>query len=77
MDTNNSFYYFFSTVPQVLGAVLALFGVFVIFKIQTIQQDLLGLAKSIMDEANNLYLRSPLTKISKGGSNEELLQRIN
>jgi hypothetical protein len=43
----NSFYYFFSATPQVLAAVLALFGVFVIFKIQTIKSELLSFGQII------------------------------
>jgi hypothetical protein len=42
---SNSFYYFFSAVPQVLGAVLGLFGVFVLFKIQSLKSQLLGIAQ--------------------------------
>jgi hypothetical protein len=76
MDLKNYFYYFFSTVPQVLGAVLALFGVFVVFKVQTIQDDLLGLAKSILNRANNHYLQSPLIKISFEESDFEFLRRL-
>jgi hypothetical protein len=51
MDTTliNSFYYFFSAVPQVLAAILALFGVFVIFKIQNIKSELFGIGQSILD----------------------------
>lgn len=41
----NSFYYFFSATPQVLGGTLALFGVFVIFKIQALKDELLIEAK--------------------------------
>lgn len=37
----NSFYYFFSAAAQVLAAILALFGVFVIFKIQSLTSELL------------------------------------
>lgn len=52
---SNSFYYFFSAVPQVLAAILALFGVFVVFKIQTIKTQLRGIGQSIIDEAQ-LYV---------------------
>jgi hypothetical protein len=45
MDT--SFYYFFSSTPQVLGAIMALFGVFVIFKIQSLVEVMLIIAKDI------------------------------
>lgn len=44
----NSFYYFFSAVPQVLGGVLALFGVFVVFKIQTFKSQLLGIGNAVI-----------------------------
>jgi hypothetical protein len=47
---SNSFFYFFSATPQVLGAVLTLFGVFVIFRIQIIKSQLIGLGQSIIDE---------------------------
>jgi hypothetical protein len=43
-----SFYYFFSAVPQVLGGVLALFGVFVVFKIQTLKSQLLGIGNAVI-----------------------------
>lgn len=52
--TINSFYYFFSAVPQVLGGILALFGVFVIFKIQTLKSQLLSIGQSIYDKGDNL-----------------------
>jgi len=39
---SNSFYYFFSAVPQILGAVLALFGVFVLFKLQSLSTEIIG-----------------------------------
>jgi len=52
MDTIsvNSFYYFYSAVPQVLGGILAIMGFFLIFKIQTLKEELV--AKAI--EINNL-----------------------
>lgn len=46
---NNSFYYFFSATPQVLGAILALFGVFVIFKIQAIKTELLSIGQVLLN----------------------------
>lgn len=52
---SNSFYYFFSATPQVLGAILALFGVFVIFKIQGIKDELMSIGKVILSRVN--YLR--------------------
>lgn len=50
----SSFYYFFSATPQVLGGILALFGVFVVFKIQTIKKQLIGIGQSIIDEIDKL-----------------------
>ena len=52
MDTIsvNSFYYFYSAVPQVLGGILAIMCFFLIFKIQTLKEELV--AKAI--EINNL-----------------------
>lgn len=50
----DSFYYFFSAVPQVLAGILALFGVFVVFKIQTIKSDLLGIAQDIINKIEYL-----------------------
>jgi hypothetical protein len=49
MDTyfSNSFYYFFSAIPQVLGAILALFGVFSVFKVQSVKDQIIGIAKTI------------------------------
>jgi|GEM_PF-4429554 len=48
----NSFFYFYSATPQVLGGILALFGVFVIFKLQTIKNQLIGIGQAIIDEVN-------------------------
>jgi hypothetical protein len=44
---DNSFYYFFSAVPQVLGGVLALFGVFVLYKIQALKDEQVMIASDI------------------------------
>ena len=46
---SNSFYYFFSAIPQVLGGILALFGVFVIFKLQLFENQLLGMSRNMLD----------------------------
>lgn len=57
MDTtlSNSFFYFFSAVPQVLAAILALFGVFLIFKIQALKEELIVKATDILE-----YVRSSI-----------------
>jgi len=44
----NSFYYFFSATPQVLGSILALFGVFVIYKVQSLKSRLLGIGDAVI-----------------------------
>ena len=51
---SNSFYYFFSAVPQVLAAILALFGVFVIFKIQSTKDNLIGIGQSLVERLGRL-----------------------
>jgi hypothetical protein len=43
----NSFYYFFSATPQVLGSILALFGVFVLFKLQSLSTELITIGDNI------------------------------
>ena len=53
MALRDSFNYFFSSTPQVLGGILALFGVFVIFAVQTLRSELLNIAKIIYDNARN------------------------
>lgn len=51
----NSFYYFFSAVPQVLGGVLALFGVFIVFKVQALKSQLIGLGTSIIRRSEKYH----------------------
>ncbi|HPQ79571.1 MAG TPA: hypothetical protein PLG47_03915 [Candidatus Dojkabacteria bacterium] len=55
MDTTvgNSFFYFFSAVPQVLAATMALFGVFVIFKVQNLKDEMLGTANNL-----NIFMKN-------------------
>ena len=50
---SNSFFYFFSAVPQVLAGVLALFGVFVIFKIQSLTTELITVATTFLTSLRN------------------------
>jgi hypothetical protein len=52
----NSFYYFFSATPQVLGGILALFGVFVVFKIQSTKTVLFGIAQNILSVSDEKIL---------------------
>jgi hypothetical protein len=53
LPNTNSFYYFYSAVPQVLGALLALFGVFVIFKVSDLKNQMIGICMTIKDEAES------------------------
>jgi len=50
---DDSFYYFFSATPQVLAAILALFGVFVIFKIENLKSDLIGIGRFLISNVEN------------------------
>jgi hypothetical protein len=68
----NSFYYFFSSAPQVLSGILALFGVFVIFKIQSLKENLLGSGQEILDE----FERRPDIQNTVQKSNEYLVFRL-
>lgn len=53
----NAYYYFFSAVPQVLAGIMALFGVFVLFKLQALSNELSPIV-SILYES----LRIPYAK---------------
>ena len=57
---DNSFYYFFSATPQVLAGMLALFGVFVIFKIQNIKSELLSVGQVIYNYVLSLSGTMPI-----------------
>jgi hypothetical protein len=45
----NAYYYFFSAVPQVLAGIIALFGVFVIFKLQALSNELSPIVSTLYD----------------------------
>jgi hypothetical protein len=47
---SNSFYYFFSATPQVLAAILGLFGVFIVFKIDSLKKQMFGIGQSLLDK---------------------------
>ena len=65
---SNSFYYFFSAVPQVLAAILALFGVFVVFKIQNTETQLIAIGKSLKSLVWDLIKKSTEFKLTKSKS---------
>ena len=68
----NSFYYFFSSTPQVLSGILALFGVFVIFKIQSLKGNLLGSGQEFLDE----FERNENVKTIVNNANKYLESRL-
>jgi hypothetical protein len=79
----NSFYYFFSAVPQVLGAIMALFGVFVLFKLQQLSTGLLILGENLHNAANNTSQShktdevTRLLKLVRGVAKEVKYKNIN
>ena len=74
----SSFYYFFSSTPQVLGGVLALFGVFVIFKIQALKDELLVQASDIRDFAHSFSDKNDTheTRIHRNNVNRIIAKKI-
>jgi hypothetical protein len=57
---DNSFFYFFSATSQVLAAILALGGVFVIFKIQLLRNGLYSIADKCINHLNTSGLRKAI-----------------
>ncbi len=53
IDFENSFLYFYSTIPQVLGALIALFGVFLLFKFQSLNNSIISFGKQISERLDN------------------------
>ncbi len=49
-------FYTFSTIPQVLAGTIALIGVFAIFKIRALKEELDGLAQNFYDTVNDYYV---------------------
>lgn len=62
----DSYYYFFSATAQVLASILALFGVFILFRIQSITSDLLDVCHKLEHQvthwstSNNNQLESAI-----------------
>ena len=46
---DNAFLYFFSTIPQVLGALIALLGVFLLFKFESIKNTIISFGRQSQD----------------------------
>ncbi|HVN57587.1 MAG TPA: hypothetical protein VMT63_04765 [Bacteroidales bacterium] len=77
MNINSSFYYFFSTTPQVLGAILALFGVFVIFKIQSMKSQLFGMGQTIIDDYWIKWGKSNALILNDNIGNDDIITELN
>jgi hypothetical protein len=75
---NNSFYYFFSATPQVLGAIMAMFGVLIMFKTQSIKDTLFGYGQTLIfeiEEINNT-IQSKRIILSKKRNNTEFIKNL-
>lgn len=74
---SNSFYYFFSATPQVLASILALFSVFVIFKIQNIKSELLVIGQAIFDDTSRIISsKSEFDQLSDNEGTAQTLESI-
>jgi hypothetical protein len=71
---SNSFYYFFSAVPQVLAGILALFGVFMVFKVQTVKSQLFGIGKIVVRDLQK-YMN--IKSIVKDELKDDTINKIN
>lgn len=63
----NSFFYFFSATPQALAAILALFGFFLVFKLQSLKEEMLTKAAD---------LKEYLSRCERYFENDEKLMHI-
>ncbi len=68
----NIIYYTFSTIPQVLAASIALFGVFCLYKIQDYNNQLKGWAGAYLLE----FERSPINKKKVMDKDPRLISRL-
>lgn len=55
INFENAFLYAFSTVPQVIAAVIALLAVFLLFKMQSIKNSILGFGQQTIDDFEHQY----------------------
>lgn len=53
INFENSFLYFFSVIPQVIGALAGLLGVFLLFKFQSLNKSIIGFGEQILLHLNN------------------------
>lgn len=52
MNFETAFYYLLSTIPQTLGALIALLGIFLLFKFESIKTTIIGFGK----QSQNFYI---------------------
>lgn len=57
INFDNAFLYFFSTIPQVLGALIALLGVFILFKFESIKNTIISFGMQFQDYFNEPFLK--------------------
>ena len=62
MVSPDTLYYTFSTIPQVLGALVAIIAAFVHFRIIRLQDYLIGDGQSVLDRQNEEGYRLDLTQ---------------
>jgi hypothetical protein len=53
----NAYYYFFSAVPQILAGIMALFGVFVLFKLQALSNELSPIVSILYESLSIPYAK--------------------
>lgn len=53
INFENSFLYLFSAIPQVIGALAGLLGVFLLFKFQSLNKSIIGFGEQILLHLNN------------------------
>jgi hypothetical protein len=54
INFENSMYYFFSAIPQVLGALAGLLGVFLLFKFQSLNKSIISFGEQILDKMETI-----------------------
>lgn len=69
---SNSFYYFFSATPQVLAAIMVMFGVIIMYRIPAIKTNLIGHAQIILDELK----KNPNKSVSKEHTTPSIIKSL-
>ena len=69
---SNSFYYFFSATPQVLAAIMVMFGVLIMYKITSFRDRLIGNAQTITEDLK----RNPNQVVSKNQKTPSIIASL-